>query len=149
MKRLVQAGYHVIPRWKVGSMSIDLVVEGNGKRLAIECDGDRDLPLEKLRDDIERQSMLERLGWTFARVRGSIFFREPNRAMTPLLFDKLQSPGDFSAGAKAPLPVPPAGLPHLSELTQSVIRRADELRDEWSALHNKRRLRSHPSESLP
>ena len=87
--RLAQAGYHVIPRLKVGSMNIDLVVEGNGKRLAIECDGD-DLPLGKLGDDIERQSMLERHGWTFARVRGSIFFREPNRAMTPL-FDKLQS----------------------------------------------------------
>jgi very-short-patch-repair endonuclease len=81
MKRLVQAGYHVIPQWKVGSQSIDLVVEGDGKRLAIECDGDRDLPAEKLRDDIQRQSMLERLGWTFARVRGSIFFREPDEGV--------------------------------------------------------------------
>jgi very-short-patch-repair endonuclease len=147
MKRLVQAGYHVIPRWKVGSMSIDLVVEGNGKRLAMECDGDRDLPLEKLRDDIERQSMLERLGWTFARVRGSIFFREPNHAMTPL-FDKLQSleisnmgPGLDSSRA--------GGSSNLGELTERVIRRADELRNEWFALHNTRRLRSHPSESLP
>jgi very-short-patch-repair endonuclease len=147
MKRLVQAGYHVIPRWKVGSMSIDLVVEGNGKRLAIECDGDRDLPLEKLRDDIERQSMLERLGWTFARVRGSIFFREPNHAMTPL-FDKLQSLEISNMGQGLDSDRA-GGSSNLGELTERVIRRADELRNEWSALHNKRRLRSHPSESLP
>jgi very-short-patch-repair endonuclease len=147
MKRLVQAGYQVIPRWKVGSMSIDLVVEGNGKRLAIECDGDRDLPLEKLRDDIERQSMLERLGWTFARVRGSIFFREPNHAMTPL-FDKLQSL-EISNMGQGLDPDRAGGSSNLGELTERVIRRADELRNEWSALHNKRRLRSHPSESLP
>lgn len=65
-------------------------MEGNGKHLAIECDGDRDLPVEKLRDDIQRQPMLERLGWTFAHVRGSTFFRGPDRAMKPI-FDKLQS----------------------------------------------------------
>jgi very-short-patch-repair endonuclease len=147
MKRLVQAGYHVIPRWKVGSMSIDLVVEGNGKRLAIECDGDRDLPLEKLRDDIERQSMLERLGWTFARVRGSIFFREPNHAMTPL-FDKLQSLEISNMGQGLDSDRA-GGSSNLGELTERVIRRADELRNQWSALPNKRRLRSHPSESLP
>ena len=147
MKRLVRAGYHVIPRWKVGSMSIDLVVEGNGKRLAIECDGDRDLPLEKLRDDIERQSMLERLGWTFARVRGSIFFREPNHAMTPL-FDKLQSLEISNMGQGLDSDRA-GGSSSLGELTERVIRRADELRNQWSALPNKRRLRSHPSESLP
>jgi very-short-patch-repair endonuclease len=138
MNRLVQAGYHAIPRWGVGSRSIDLVVEGNGRRLAIECDGDRDLPLEKLRDDLERQSMLERLGWTFARVRGSIFLRDPDRAMSPV-FDKLRSmdipvggpPGDRANGA-----------PNLGELTERVIRRADELREGWSAPRDKHRLRA-------
>jgi very-short-patch-repair endonuclease len=144
MKRLVQAGFHVIPQWKVGSQSIDLVVEGDGKRLAIECDGDRDLPVEKLHDDIQRQSMLERLGWTFARVRGSIFFRAPERAMQPI-FDKLQS-----------LDIPPndpgsdsvSGSPSVSELTERVIRRAEELRQEWSGPRDKRRPRSQPAESL-
>ena len=147
MKRLVQAGYYVIPRWKVGSRSIDLVVEGNGKRLAIECDGDRDLSLEKLRDDAERQSLLERLGWTFARVRGSVFFREPDRAMKPLL-DKLQSL-EISSVVPSPSSARAGGSSNLGELTERVIRRADELRDKWSALHNKRRMRSDPSESLP
>jgi very-short-patch-repair endonuclease len=145
MKCLVQAGYHVIPRWKVGSRSIDLVVEGNGKCLAIECDGDRDLPPDKLRDDIQRQSMLERLGWTFARVRGSIFFRGPDRAMKPI-FDKLQSleiPGKGTASRHT------NGSSNLVELTERVMRRADELRQEWFTPRDKRHLRSQPSESLP
>jgi hypothetical protein len=106
-------------------------------------DGDRDLPLEKLRDDMERQSMLERLGWTFARVRGSIFFREPDRAMKPI-FDKLQS---LDIPAKAPADRA-NGSPSLGELTERVIHRADELREEWSAVRDKRRLRSQPSDSL-
>jgi very-short-patch-repair endonuclease len=136
MKRLVQSGYHAIPRWKVGSRSIDLVVEGNGRRLAIECDGDRDFPLEKLRDDLERQSMLERLGWTFARVRGSIFLRDPDRAMSPV-FDKLRSmdiPADGPAWD---------GAHGADELTERVIRRAGNLREEWSVPHDKHRLRAH------
>ena len=91
--------------------------------------------------------MLERLGWTFARVRGSIFFREPDRAMKSL-FDKVQSL-DISSMGPGPASDRACGSSNLSELTERVIRRADELRDEWSALHNKRRLRSHPSESLP
>ena len=139
MKRLVQAGYRAIPRWKVGSRNIDLVVEGNGRRLAIECDGDRDLSLEKLHDDLERQSMLERLGWTFARVRGSIFLRDPDRAMSPV-FDKLRAM-DIATGG------PPRdranGTPNVDELSERLIRRADQLREEWSAPQGKNRLRAH------
>jgi len=67
MKRLAAAGYRVTPHWRIGTFRIDLVVEGDGKRLAIECDGDRYHPLEKLPEDMERQSVLERMGWIFTR----------------------------------------------------------------------------------
>ena len=83
-----------------------------------------------IRDNIERQSMLERLGRTFARVRGSIFFREPSRAMTRL-FDKLQSL-EISSVNQGPAPDRTGGSSNLSELNERVIGRADELRDEWS-----------------
>src|SRR5208337_2362804 len=53
LKRLVQAGYRVIPQWRVGAYRIDLVVEGSDKRIAVECDGDRYHPLDKLPDDME------------------------------------------------------------------------------------------------
>ncbi len=83
--QLRQAGYQVIPQWKVGYYSIDLVVEGDGKRLAIECDGDRVLPVEKMAEDMARQALLERLGWTFIRIRASQFFRNPERSIKPIL----------------------------------------------------------------
>src|SRR5205823_13483077 len=90
MKRLEAAGYGVAPQWKVGSFRIDLVVEGNGKRLAIECDGDHYHPLERLQEDMDRQSILERMGWIFTRIRSTEFFRNPERTMKPVI-EKLQS----------------------------------------------------------
>ena len=84
-KRLQEAGYRVVPLWKVGYYTLDLVVEGNGKRLAVECDGDRNQPPEKTAEDMTRQALLERLGWTFIRVRASQFWRDPERALQPVL----------------------------------------------------------------
>jgi very-short-patch-repair endonuclease len=127
LKRLVQKGYRVRPQWSVGYYRIDLVVEGGGRRLAVECDGDRHHPLERLAEDMARQAILERLGWTFVRIRGSLFFRDPDRAMESV-FAKL-----------AELGIPPEGMPpegttdaqSFSDLEKRVIRRAEELRQEW------------------
>ncbi len=128
MKRLANAGYRVTPHWKIGTFRIDLVVEGGGRRLAIECDGDRYYALEKLSEDMDRQSVLERMGWIFARIRSSDFLRNPARAMKPV-FEKLQL-----------LEIPPAGdapdVKHEERISQDVtdriIRRAEELRKNWS-----------------
>src|ERR1700724_647038 len=103
MKRLVAAGYRVTPHWKIGTFRIDLVVEGDGNRLAIECDGDRYQPLEKLPEDMDRQSVLERMGWIFTRIRSSEFLRNPSRAMKPVL-EKLEM-----------LEIPPTGDPAEAE----------------------------------
>src|SRR5260221_13536264 len=81
MKRLAAAGYRVTPHWKIGTFRIDRVVEGDAQRLAIECDGDRYHPLKKLPEDMERQSVLERMGWFSTHIRGSDFLRNPARAM--------------------------------------------------------------------
>src|SRR5690606_3026261 len=67
LRRLLDEGYRVTPQWPVGRYRIDLVVQGGGRRLAVECDGDRFHPLEKIADDMERQAVLERLGWRFVR----------------------------------------------------------------------------------
>jgi len=128
MKRLMAAGYRVAPQWRVGSFRIDLVVEGDGKRLAIECDGDRYHPLEKLPDDMDRQSVLERMGWIFARVRSTEFFRNPERAMKPV-FEKLEdmeiSPERSNDGASE-------NARGASDLIERVTRRAEKLRDAWT-----------------
>lgn len=92
---LAAQGYCVHTQWQVGAYRIDLVVEGGGKRLAIECDGDR-WHYDKVEEDLARQALLERLGWQFVRIRGSVFYRDKtlNRgnAMRPLL-DRLQQMG--------------------------------------------------------
>ncbi|QJW45500.1 AAA family ATPase [bacterium BFN5] len=82
MVRLRQRGYRVTPQWKVGNFRIDLVVEGSKNRLAIECDGDKYHPIEKLAEDMMRQAILERLGWKFARIRGSRYFQDPEEAIS-------------------------------------------------------------------
>lgn len=120
-ERLHLAGYKVTPQWKVGSYRIDLVVEGGGKRLAVECDGDRYHSLDHLTDDMARQAMLERVGWRFARIRGSEFFRNPEAAMKPV-FDWLERSGIQPEASSGPYP-----LPENDELRERVIRRAAEL----------------------
>ncbi|HOG04044.1 MAG TPA: AAA domain-containing protein, partial [Accumulibacter sp.] len=88
LKRLADAGFRVRSQWPVGYYRIDMVVEGTGRRLAIECDGDRYHPMERLAEDMARQAVLERLGWQFVRLRGSAFYRNPEAAMRPV-FDRL------------------------------------------------------------
>jgi len=90
-------GYAVRPQVKVGKYRIDLVVEGLHTRLAIECDGDRYHGPDRLEQDLERQAILERAGWTFFRIRASSFYRNPEKAMTPL-YEKLTEMEIFPAG---------------------------------------------------
>ncbi len=74
---LSEIGYRVIPQVRAGNYRIDFVVEGHqGKRLAVECDGDRYHGPEKWMDDIARQRLLERAGWKFWRCWGSSFARD-------------------------------------------------------------------------
>lgn len=128
LRHLMQAGYRVVPQWKVGAYRIDLVVEGGGKRLAVECDGDRWHGPENLADDMARQAILERLGWRFARIRGSLYFRSPDTAMKPV-FAKLEELGIPPEGHQdSPTDIAGEG----EELKGRVIRRAAELRREWT-----------------
>jgi len=92
LRILINRGYKVRTQWKVGYYRIDMVVEGNGKRLAVECDGDRWHPIEKLAEDMSRQAILERLNWKFVRIRGSEFYRNTDQAMSKV-FDCLDAIG--------------------------------------------------------
>lgn len=152
MKHLERQGYQVTPQWRVGKYRIDLVVEGDGKRLAIECDGDPSqwIDISKLPEDMERQAILERLGWIFTRVRASEFLRDPTRALQGVS-DKLNmleiTPDstrlehlNHSHKSEQAIEIsrmldatgsesdcfPPEGL------VERVIRRAGELRQEWA-----------------
>ncbi|WP_117149524.1 AAA domain-containing protein [Paraliobacillus zengyii] len=81
-----EKGYRVVPQVQVGTVGkkIDLVVEGMRNRLAIECDGDHWHGLDKWKDDMDRQRVLERVGWTFWRIRGSDFYLDKDKSLETL-----------------------------------------------------------------
>jgi len=63
---LVKQGYRVVPQVQTGAYRIDMVVEGTGDiRLALECDGDEFHGPDRWAQDMTRQRVLERAGWTF------------------------------------------------------------------------------------
>ena len=117
LKRLTDAGFRVKTQWPVGYFRIDIVVEGDGRRLAVECDGDHYHPIEKLGEDIERQTILERLGWRFARIRGSSFYRDPEKAMAEV-FRALADHGILPGPVDVPISSPTQTLLH--ELEQLI-----------------------------
>ena len=93
MQNLLDRGYRVQPQ--VGSLGfrIDMVVEGaDGRRLAVECDGDRFHGPEQWREDMRRQRVLERVGWRFWRCFASDFYRDTDRIVSDL-FDTLSRLG--------------------------------------------------------
>lgn len=85
-KSLTARGYHLVQQWQVGAYRLDMVVICGNKRVAIECDGERyHSGEEKIREDMERQTILERLGWRFIRIRGSEYYRNPEAAMQRMI----------------------------------------------------------------
>jgi very-short-patch-repair endonuclease len=85
-RELVQRGYHVTPQVGSVGFSIDMVVEGEGgRRLAIECDGDRYHGPERWADDMRRQRILERVGWNFWRCFGSNYSLDPDGVLADLI----------------------------------------------------------------
>jgi very-short-patch-repair endonuclease len=82
--RIRARGYEVVPQQRVHGYRIDLVVFGEGSRLAVECDGDAWHGPERYEQDMARQRDLERCGWRFFRVRASEFNRDPDAALAPL-----------------------------------------------------------------
>jgi hypothetical protein len=105
--------------------------------LAVECDGERDQSPEQLQEDMGRQAILERLGWQFVRIRGSVFFRDEARAMKTV-FRRLEELG-ITPDLKLSLPSTPLGA---DSPAPKLIRRAEELRRQWK---NEKK----PPQSLP
>jgi very-short-patch-repair endonuclease len=125
LQRLTSAGYRVHAQWPVGAYRIDLVVEGRSSRLAVECDGEKWHTPDQLQHDIDRQTVLERMGWKFIRIRGSLFFRDPNAAMAPV-FIKLDELGIEPLGQ--------VSEPFQTDILVDRVRKAAEaLRLEWDA----------------
>ena len=126
--RLSAAGYRLTAQHAVGAYRIDLVVEGATARLAVECDGDRFHRDEDVRRDADRQAILERLGWTFVRIRGSRFYRDPDAALAPV-FARLAD-----LGIRPESEMPSNGDGTASEMLTRVRARAAEILHDLSQL---------------
>ncbi|MFI1422350.1 AAA domain-containing protein [Streptomyces sp. NPDC020731] len=81
---LTARGHRVRPGYRVGRHTIDLVVEGGTRRLAVACDGDAFADGEDASTAAARQRDLERVDWTFVRIRGSRFHLDREQALAPL-----------------------------------------------------------------
>jgi hypothetical protein len=94
-----------------------------------------------------RQAILERLGWSFLRVRASEFYRAPERAMEALLarLGELRiKPAARGAGDE---PMAAASAGH--ELRTRVLARAEELRRKWAEQSQRRLARAAAAAAEP
>ena len=127
-KSLVAAGYHVSQQWKVGAYRIDMVVQYKGKKIAIECDGEQyHSGEEKVRADMERQTILERMGWRFIRIRGSEYYRNPGATISRVI-NQLNSYNIFPENNIEPV------YNSNCELLLRVKTRAAQILDEWHSI---------------
>ncbi|MEO1815856.1 MAG: AAA domain-containing protein [Acetobacterium sp.] len=124
-KALVKNGYKIVQQWPVGSYRIDMVAVCQDKKIAIECDGELyHSGDEKIREDMERQAVLERLGWRFIRIRGSEYYGEPEETMRRVMRELTE----YEIEPEESLRIDETSG---SELQQSVIAAAGRILLEW------------------
>jgi very-short-patch-repair endonuclease len=123
---LEKAGYRVHTDQIVGNYQLDLIVEGRGGRVAITCDGANEHPPERLARSLEREAVLERLGWRFLRARASSYYLDPDQTVDWVLerLEELEleppEPGNE-----------PESATMAQELLNRVLDRAHEILGEW------------------
>ena len=87
-ERIIKRGFKVIPQHRPFpsdfNYRIDLVIQGEKNRIAVECDGDRWHGIEKWEYDQRREAQLRRAGWKFWRISGSAFYRNKEKALEGL-----------------------------------------------------------------
>lgn len=123
---LEKAGYRVLTDQIVGNYQLDLIVEGRGGRVAITCDGANEHPPERLARSLEREAVLERLGWRFLRARASSYYLDPDKTVDWVL-EKLEE-----LELEPPDPgTEPEAATMAQELLKRVMDRAHEILSEW------------------
>jgi hypothetical protein len=91
LRRLLAHGVTPVPQYRIGDFRIDFVLAApDGRRLAIECDGEGYGGPDEFARAMARQAVLERVGnCVFVRLRASVFARDPDAAMAPV-FERLE-----------------------------------------------------------
>jgi very-short-patch-repair endonuclease len=127
LERLQREGFAAEAQVAVGGYRIDIVVSDGRRQVAIECDGDRLRPLEKIDEDMATQAVLERVGWRFIHVRATRFCRDPE-GTSEWVVKELRRLG-VEPLKSAQKPADPSG----ENLRNKVIRRAWQImrENEW------------------
>ena len=124
---LALRGYHLKQQYAVGAYRIDMIAIYQTNKVAIECDGEQyHGGEEKIRADMERQSILERLGWRFIRIRGSEYYRDKEASMQRVVRELTELGIQPEQSDDA--------VPHVyseHQLVDRVKLRATQLLDEW------------------
>lgn len=121
---LTEKGYKVTFREKAGLYTVSMLCSGGGKRVAVECDGDRPLNSDEISFEMSKQSVLERLGWKFIRVRASAYYRDKGTALEDIaqrIKNAGVTPGSDENAADG------------TALLEKIYARAEELRSEWDS----------------
>ncbi|MFI5958571.1 AAA domain-containing protein [Cryptosporangium sp. NPDC051539] len=86
LRRLLELGVRPAVQYPIGRHRVDFVVPTtDGRRLAIECDHGRYRGVARWAEEMRRQAVLERVGGcVFWRVRGTLFARDPDAALSGL-----------------------------------------------------------------
>jgi len=105
---LARKKYRVIPQFEVAGKYIDLVVDGGGSRLAVECDGACH-NIDTYEQDMEREKILTRLDWVFFRIRECEFYSNKEAVLSRLwraLEDRGIPPIGMEPFEEEPGPIP-------------------------------------------
>ena len=122
---LRKRGFHVEEQWRVGSYRIDMAVLSGDLRVAVSCEGENELEDERQMEESQRrEAVLERLGWAFLRLRGSVFYRSPEKAM-----DDLEE--EIRRCGVLPVDQAAASGKGRSELMARVMETAARIREDW------------------
>ncbi len=121
---LRQRGFHVEEQWLVGSCRIDMAVLSRDLRVAVSCEGEELGEEGRAEERQRKEAVLERLGWAFLHLRGSEFYRAPQKAMDDME-EKLRRYGVLPAGQEAS-----AGKKR-ADLMARVMETAARIREEW------------------
>lgn len=85
-KELKNNNIDITSHFRIGKYEIDFVVnDENGKKIAIECDGDDFKSKEEYEADIIEQDVLTRCGWKYIRLRASQFYINKEKTVSELV----------------------------------------------------------------
>ncbi|MGQ0506548.1 MAG: AAA domain-containing protein, partial [Myxococcaceae bacterium] len=126
-RRLTESGYFVESDLDVGAYHVHLVVTGASGRVAIQCAGEQ-RSLTDLDSELSQEAVLARLGWSFIRLPGSSYYRDPDGELLRLM-QRLEERG-IKAGSAGDAPL--RSVVRDEGLVRRLLERATEIRNIWT-----------------